>query len=193
MAAFLPTSNAIAQGGVASPTPIASLTPAKDEPFNLKMPTVGQVIREIQGHDPVDTGARQAAAMIYLREIIDFKNHTQIGITKEQWRCLQIYNSAHYELNPVLESSRHYTHDEFIEWINAYHIYVNDPAVRDELLRHFFSPAFVADYHKLLVELSRRRARCDFNCGPNKAVEAFFSNVTIDCAELGKERYNLKP
>jgi hypothetical protein len=119
------------------------------------MPTVDRVLREITADNPMDAAARRMGAFEQLNEIIEelSMGRTAIGQpTPDETRILGEYRQARYE---VQQTQVRTTAEE--ERLPALRRFDEDPALRDELLNRFLSPALRAQSVAISRQLQARR------------------------------------
>lgn len=119
-------------------------------PYLSEMPTVARVLQEITAPAPLDAAARRAGAFEQLHEIIDEFSGPRRAMgtyTPDEASIMSEYRTAKYT---AITAVHHGPQDDHL--LPALRRFDEDPALRDELLNRFFSPAFRAQS----IELSRR-------------------------------------
>ena len=126
------------------PTPGQPLNPA----YLGGMPSVEKVKRDIQGANPDDTLARQAAVFTYLPQIIirhqDPSRNIRDGLTPDEQRITYAYNLAAYEISQAYGKT--HTPEQAQEFSKAHGRYEMDSAFYQQWFNTLFSPEFRAGY-----------------------------------------------
>lgn len=124
-------------------------------PHLSEMPTVERVVREITATDPRDAVARQMGAFEQLNEVLAelSQGRAAIGtLTPDEERIMGEYRAARTTAMQTLVKT---AADEAL--LPALRRFDTDPALRNELLRRFFSPALQAQSAAISKELLARR------------------------------------
>jgi hypothetical protein len=131
---------------------LSAQTPRPANPAYLsEMPAPDRVFREITAADPVERATRQAGAFQQLQDIIEELSAPRAALgnfTPDENRVLGDYRTARVTAMKSVEE-RH---------VPMLRRYDNDPALRDEILNRFFSPAFRARSLAVSAEMQRRIA-----------------------------------
>ena len=125
-------------------------------PHLSEMPTVQRVVSEITAPDSRDAVARQMGAFEQLNEVIAELSQGRVAIgtaTPDEERIMAEYRAARTTVMLTLVKT---TADETL--LPALRRFDTDPALRDELLKRFFSPALQAQSVAISRELQGRRA-----------------------------------
>ena len=136
-------------GGLHASPIVAQLNPAH---LN-EMPPVELVLREITAADPKEAAARQIGAFEQLNEIIGDLSNGRLAIgtpTPDEQRVTQGYAEARGAI--MVAHWKTFADDEVLRRFEQ------DPALREELVNRFFSPALREQYGALYRELQARRA-----------------------------------
>jgi hypothetical protein len=160
---------------------------ALDPPYLDEMPSVERVLREIQGQDRLDTLARQVAAFEQLMKMVEvMAGKRRFRLTRDEQRIKAMYNTAFWKMQQdtlnsfdPAETKRLAMESPRAKWWELETRYSHDPALRDEILQRFFSPAWQASYRAALGQ-GTRAPQAALNPGPpeqSPAPGSFFDPV----------------
>lgn len=133
-----------------------------DPPYLNEMPSIERVLEDVKGKDRLDTMARQSAAMQQLKRVIEDMagQRRWQGLTPDETRLRDAYAGEGFRIKDEaiagLRSTSTGRNSPRLDWLDAQFDYENDPKVRAELLRRYFSPEFL---NALGVQISNTDAR----------------------------------
>ena len=147
-----PTAQPGVTAGQPNQTSAAVAPTAAGQPLNPAylngMPSVEKVKRDIQGANPDDTLARQAAVFTYLPQIIirhqDPCRNIREGLTPDEQRITYAYNVAAYEISQAYAKT--HTPEQAQEFSRAHGRYEMDSAFYQQWFNALFSAEFRAGY-----------------------------------------------
>jgi hypothetical protein len=114
--------------------------------YIAEMPSVDSVMKAMQASDPDETAARQMAAFMQLKTMIEDlagPRYYKPGLTPEETKLRQAYYTAYYQISQTKQQYKSFV---------AMRGYDIDPKFRNELIQKVFPPTFAAEYPKLVAQ-----------------------------------------
>jgi hypothetical protein len=126
-------------------------------PHLSEMPTPQRVVAEITAADPKDAAARRMGVFQQLQDIIGELSNGRAALgreTPDEAQILGEYRIAHYEaLKPYEDQA-----NRDPGFLRSLQRLDNDPGLREEILKRFFSPALRAQSQAISAQLTARLA-----------------------------------
>ncbi|MCC6293541.1 MAG: hypothetical protein IT164_12895 [Bryobacterales bacterium] len=126
-------------------------------PHLAEMPVPEQVVAAITGADPQEAAARRIGAFQQLQDLIEELSNGRTALgndTPDEKRLRAEYAQARYEAMKPYEDRANRDAD-FLQSLRRFD---NDPALREEILNRFFSPALRAQSQAVTRQLNARIA-----------------------------------